>query len=898
MSTVPDTPLLADASLSGLAAERVAAVLPHRDFVRFPLHETGQTLAQRFEKQVRRFPHRLAVKTRQEELTYAQLDALANRTAQAIMARSGHLQLPVVILLEQGAGLVGAIIGVLKAGRPYVGLDPAHPAAVLRQTLAHCGADLIITNQANYTAAAALASDGQTLIDLESPAGSSPAVNPHPPQSPDDPAYIYYTSGSTGTPKGVVDSHRNVLHNVMRYTNNLQIDESDRLTLLQSVAFSGAVSSLFCALLNGATCFPIDLRRESMEDLGAWLSGQGITVYHSVPSIFQRLLATGMNFPSFRVIRLEGDQSALHHVELFKARFGPEVTLVNGLGATETGISHQFPVRHDTVIMGSVVPVGYATADMRGLILDPSGAELPPGQVGEIAIRSRYLATGYWRQPELTAKRFLHDPAGGDERIYLTGDLGRKGSDGCLEVLGRTDHSLKIHGRWIDVPALELALTRIDGITAAVVTLQETSPGNPQLVAYVVASGPSAPSVGMLRRALSGSPSAEAVPARIVRLSALPLDPNGKINRKALPRPDNGRPELSHPYVAPATSLERDIAQIWARALGLEQIGRHDDFGELGGDSLQATEITLQVEKQFGLKLPPSFILSAPTIAAMAQRLIRPDSGKGLLVPITTQGTGSPFFCLHDGYGDVLAYRELARLLGADRPVYGLRARGMDGRELPCDRVEDMARLHVEEIRQVQPKGPYYLGGNCFGGALAFETARQLLAAGEPIGLLVLMDASFPIGRLRSRLQWHLHRVRRSPVPAGASHLVRLVGRMLKRTGSKLYPSLLRPFLNQVASAPVPASRQVVAANARAWARYRPRPLEAPAVQICVGPPHNHLGWRNVLWPGPRIVSLPADGSDLQFSHIVLPPHVGRLAGALREILREAEAHSRAGRKT
>ena len=263
-----------------------------------------------------------------------------------------------------------------------------------------------------------------------------------------------------------------------------------------------------------------------------------------------------------------------------------------------------------------------------------------------------------------------------------------------------------------------------------------------------------------------------------------------------------------------------------------------------------------------------------------------------MLVPITTHGTGSPFFCIDVGYGDVLTYLEVARLLGPDRPVYGLRARGMDGRELPCDRLVDIARLHVEEIRRAQPKGPYYLGGNCFGGALAFETARQLVAAGEPVGLLVLMDTSFPTGRLRSQLQWHLHRVTRSPAPVGASHLVRLAGRMLRRTGTKLYLSLLRPFRSQVANAPVPASRRVVAANARAWARYRPGPLEAPAVQICVGPPHNHLGWRKVIHPVPPIVSLPADGSDDQFSHIVLQPHVRHLADALRRVLREAERKS------
>lgn len=881
----------ADSFNGALGAERISAVLPPRSYTRFSIEETNQSIPERFEKQVRKVPEHVAVKTRQAELTYGQLNALGNRVAHSVLNASEQHSAPVAIILEQGISLVSAIVGVLKSGRPYVGLDPTHPLDGLRRTLEHCGVDLLVTNQRNYALAAQLAKPGGTVIDVDSLDRAFGAGNPDVRVLPDDPAYIYYTSGSTGVPKGVVDVHRNVLHNVMRYTNNLQINDADRLTLLQSVAFSGAVSSLFCALLNGATCFPIDLHEEGIEGLAAWLVEQQITVYHSVPSIFQRLLATGRAFPSLRVIRLEGDQVAKHHVELFKARFGPEVTLVNGLGATETGISHQYPIRINTVVPGSVVPVGYATSDMQGLILDATGAVLPPGNVGEIAIKSRYLATGYWRQPDLTAARFLPDPSGGPERIYRTGDLGRMGPDGCLEYLGRSDHTLKLHGRWVDIHAIELALVRLDCVRDAVVVVRDRRSGDPELVAYVVAAAKSKPTASELRRALAEQPGEIAVPSRYVLLKELPLDTNGKVLRTALPELEPGRPDLATPFVPPTTAVEQALAGIWCQVLKLDQVGTRDNFHELGGDSLQAIEIADQIELRFGIRFPSSILFEAPSVAELALRLGLPDAVHVNLVAIEPVGGRRPFFCMHDGYGDVIAYRDLARLLGPDQPVFGLRARGLDGKDVPRERVEDMATYYIAEIRSVQPKGPYLLGGNCFGGVVAFEVARQLRAAGEEIGLLALLDTGFPTGWIRMRTQWHLRRLSRKSVRGMITHVTALAGRLGRRVGLKLYGDL-RSFRRRNSGEPTRHSQHVLAANNRALSRYRAKFYDAPAVVLCVGKPHNHLGWRRVIRKGLRFVALPATGMTEDDDHIVRPPHVENLAEALRELLREAETRA------
>jgi non-ribosomal peptide synthetase component F len=310
-----------------------------------------------------------------------------------LLATSLRRDLPVCVLVGHGALQAAAILGVLKAGRAYVGIDPLHEPDAHRRTLAHCGADVVLCEAGSLALAARLAGPGVQVVDVDAPAAAARAADPVVARSPDDPAYIYYTSGTTGVPKGVLDNQRNVLHNVMRYTNNLGIAPSDRLSLLQSVAFSGAVSSLFAGLLNGATSVPADLRAEGVEGAAEWLEAQGVTIYHSVPSIFERLLGTGRRFASLRVVRLEGDLATPRHVALLRSHCGPGVTLVNGLGATETGISHQFVCGHDTRLAGSVVPVGRPCPDMRGYVVDAAGAALPAGSVGEVRAGSARLNT-------------------------------------------------------------------------------------------------------------------------------------------------------------------------------------------------------------------------------------------------------------------------------------------------------------------------------------------------------------------------------------------------------------------------------------------------------------------------------------------------------------------------
>ncbi len=609
-------------SISRPALLQRRIVGPSNPFAAFPREAIEQSIPARFEQQVRSCPDKIAVKTTRESLTYAELNRLANQIAHSILATRGDHNDAVALLFGQSTLLIAAILGSLKAGKIYVPLDAQYLGGGIADILRDSAATLILTDASRLDKANEIASSGISVLRVDTLEGSVPTEDPVLGLTPDCLAYLFYTSGSTGKPKGVVESHRNVLHNIMRYTNSLHICASDRLTLLQSCSFSGSVSSLFCALLNGATSFPFSLQREGSDRMASWLSQEGITIYHSVPSIF-RLLAMGTcNYPSLRIIRLEGDQASPKDVELYRKGFPDTCILVNGLGATECGIVRQYFVTKDTPTHQTIVPIGFAVEDMEVLLLDETGQQLGDDAVGEIAVRSRYLAPGYWRRPDLTAAAFRPDPAGGPERIYRTGDLGRRLPDGCLLHLGRKDFQVKIRGFRVEVAEVEGALLSLPTVQEAVVVAREDRPGDRRLVAYLVPTARPAPTVSVLRKALADTLPDYMVPAAFVVLETLPKTPGGKVDRRALPAPGRARPDLDQPLVAPRTPVEAAVGAIWQEVLGLDEIGVHDNFFDLGGHSLAVSQVLARVTETFHVDLPLRTLFDAPTVAALAVAIV------------------------------------------------------------------------------------------------------------------------------------------------------------------------------------------------------------------------------------------------------------------------------------
>ena len=856
-----------------------ARVRPCGEFVEFDLDAIEQSIPDRFAQQVERHPDKVAVQSDSDRLTYAELEAWSNRIAHAVLEQTGEGQEPVGVLLAQGARAIAAILGVLKAGKFYVPLDPLFPEVLLMHTREWVGARVITTdcNGSAHARSIAGGDENVVLVDRLREGGDDSRLAGL--VSPGDLAYVFFTSGSTGPAKGVFDSHRNVLHNIRRYTNALAISADDRLTLLQSCAFSGSVSSLFGALLNGATVFPFDFARGGPVELGRLLQRERLTMYHSVPSIFRSFLTETSHFPDMRVIRLEGDRASSLDAALYRRHFGPNCVLANGLGTTETGLCRQYLIDRSTDLADGILPVGFPVPDIDVEIVDEQGLPLGVGEPGEIVVRSPYLALGYWRRTDLTTAAFRPEADGG--RTYRTGDVGRIRSDGCLEYLARKDSQLKVRGHRVEVAEVESQLIAADRVRDALVTTREKQGGEAELVAYVVSEDAGPLEASALRSELSRTLPGYLIPTRFVQMDALPLSENGKVDRNNLPSPTEARTSRRRKPTQPRSHLESQLVEIWQDVLDISPVGVDDSLFDLGGDSLGSATIGARIE-ELGYRIPPDGLDGSTTVAQLAGALDRADTQTvSSLVPIKPGGSSAPLFLVHDLNGAVGRYVELAGQLGPEQPLWGLRYTRKH------ETIELMAEQYLREMRTVQAAGPYRLGGWCFGAVVAFEIARQLRAAGDEVTLLVLIGISafdFPrlvsppawrryraqvSSRLDRRIRLHVSAAHAMSVRKGASYLLRIAAlRILRAAPGR-------------GSSPGPQS-----ACRAAFRRYIPgtddgRPLlilaESETAAYSDDP---KADWHALSRDGVDVLVLPGDHED-----VLVQPNVNVVADHLRRKL-------------
>jgi amino acid adenylation domain-containing protein len=743
-----------------------------------------------FLEQVTRTPEATAVIFEDKKLTYRELDHRSNRLASYLQKRGVKRGTLVPICMERSLEMIVGILAILKAGGAYVPLEPAMPQERLRLILADIDTPVYVTRTKDSHAFAQL-DLGPMLIEVERDAHkiSQESTSPFSTKvSGDDVAYVMFTSGSTGKPKGVAVPHRGISRLVIN-ADYVRFDETCRMGHVSNVAFDAATFEIWGALLNGGTL--INVPKEialSPQDFARELRNRQISTLFLTTALFNQMVAAIPDaFANLRELLVGGD---LVEPKWFKTvlQYGRPKRLLHVYGPTEaTTYSTWYNVTE--VVEGKTIPIGRPIANTQLYILDRNMQPTPVGVAGELYIGGPGLARSYINSPELTAQKFVPHPFSSEPgaRLYKTGDMARYLAEGYVEFLGRTDFQVKLRGFRIELGEIENVLCRHPLVREAAVVVRELTPGDKRLLGYYV-SKDGAIATDELRRYMKQNLPDYMVPGQLLSLPAMPLNANGKIDRKALPLPFDLE-KTNDVQVDAQSDLERDIQQCFQEVLGLKRVGVRENFFEIGGHSLLAVRLFAQIEKKVGKKLPLPMLFQAPTVEELA-KVIRQNtfrSPSSCIVEIQPNGSKPPIFWLHNlgggGGGGLFTYRALANLLGPDQPSYGICAPPQ-----PFNRIELMAAHYIEAMRTVQPTGPYLVGGYCFGGIVAFEVARQLKEQGLEVGMVALLESALhrPPGeprRLSGAFAWQLA----GSLPILATELISKPGILFERIRRKAF---------------------------------------------------------------------------------------------------------------
>ncbi|MEV5242009.1 amino acid adenylation domain-containing protein, partial [Streptomyces cinnamoneus] len=688
------------------------------------------TIPQLVEDQAARTPTATAVVSAEGELTYADLNARANRLAHALIERGTGPERIVALALPRSVDMTVAQLAVMKAGAAYLPVDPEYPAERIDYILRDAAPTLLITNSEQAGRLPADGSVPRLLLDRTDLA-DRPQHDPARAPGTDHAAYVIYTSGSTGRPKGVVVSHRGIASLVSAAQERFDVTTDSRVLQNLSPSFDPSVLEVCMAYAVGATLVippPGPLADELLADV---LRDGAITHAVIPPAPLATLRPDGL--PAFRSLIVGGDVLSPELVE----RWAGNLRMVNAYGPTEATImaTTSMPLKAD----GGAPPIGRPVHNSRVLVLDSGLRPVPVGAPGELYILGASLARGYLGRPGLTAERFVASPFGdAGERMYRTGDLARWTPDGQVEYLGRVDQQVKLRGFRIELGEIESALATHPQVAQAAVLVRKDQNGTAALVAYVVTDGARADQAE-LRRYVADSLPSYMVPSAFVQLSEFPVTTHGKLDRAALPSPDFGALLGSR---GPRTPQEEMLCGLFAEVLGLERVGIDGNFFELGGDSIVSLQLISRIRSVLGINVGNRAVFEAPTVAQLVE-LLGADTGRDgfeVLLPLRTGGDKPPLFMVHATGGLAWGYGEFLKQIRSEYPVYGLQARGFKPGDEVARSVPEMAADYIEQIRAVQPHGPYHLLGWSMGALIVHEIATQLQAQGEEIGVVVNLD--------------------------------------------------------------------------------------------------------------------------------------------------------------
>ncbi|MET8498561.1 amino acid adenylation domain-containing protein [Streptomyces microflavus] len=716
------------------------------------------TLAEVYEVAARRHPDRAAVSCAGDSLTYAELSSRAQSLARLLAARNIGPGSIVALALPRSLDLVAGLLAVSLSGAAYLPMDPDYPADRLAYMLEDARPAALITDAAT---ADRLPAHELPLITVDEaagfPDGPLSQSDRTRPLSPQDPAYVIYTSGSTGRPKGVVVTQHNVTRLMTATEHWFAFGPDDVWTLFHSYAFDFSVWELWGALLYGGKVVVVPhLTSRDPQAFLRLLADERVTVLNQTPSAFYQLAAADREAPghtlALRYVVFGGEALELGRLADWYTRHQENApTLVNMYGITETTVHVSYlALDRGTAATAVSSTIGVNIPDLRVYVLDDRLQPVPPGVTGEMYVAGQGVALGYLGRPDLTAGRFVADPFAhlfgeSGTRMYRSGDLARRRTDGALEYFGRGDQQVKIRGFRIELGEIEAVLAAHPEVADVAVVVREDVPGDKRLVGYVVPAPGTDPVPGELREHAAAVLPVHMVPSAVVVLDRLPLTGNGKLDRKALPAP--GAP-VGGGGRAPRTVREEQLCSIFAEVLGLPAAGVEDNFFDLGGHSLLAVRLAGRIKSAFGIEVSIGTVFQAPTPAALDSALdvSREEDPLDVLLPLrpARPGDRSPVHCVHPAGGLSWCYAGLIRHLPADVPIYGLQAQGVGeataDEPLPTT-LEELAAHYASRIREVQPEGPYRLLGWSTGGIIAHAIAAVLQEAGHEVELLAILDA-------------------------------------------------------------------------------------------------------------------------------------------------------------
>ena len=850
-------------------------------------------------------PAAIAVKDAATELTYGQLNTKVNQLANYLRKQGVQPESLVGIYADRSIDLVIALLAVLQAGGAYVPLDPAYPPARLAAIIDDTELQLVLT-QSHLVAdlqssGLDLASINSILLDTEwAKVANESTELVTIATTPANLAYIMYTSGSTGKPQGVQITIGQVECYLQAVNQVLNIQADDIYLHSASFSFSSSIRQLLLPLAQGAKV--VITSKENTTNLFSLIEliqTEQITVVDTVASVWNYLLIglaqtegqqkSRLMDSQIRLLTFSGGILTAQLLERVRSQFQQSPQIVNIYGQTETiGVcAYQIPAEP----MGSngYAPVGTAYPHNQLYVLDDLLQPVATAQTGELYVSGASLPRGYLNNIELNARKFIPNPLSQAQQsawLYKTGDLARYLPDGNLEIVGRQDFQVKIRGMRVEIEEVETVLTQHPQIQQAAVVGKQNSAGENIIVAYIV---PDCPQIDLsgVRSFLKTKLTDYMMPSAIEILDALPLTPNNKLDRKRLPEPS--RESLS--IVHPRDQLEQQLVQIWEKVLDLKQIGINDSFFDLGGHSLVALQLFAEIEKIWHKKLRLAVLLESPTIAKLASIIRTGDTPEWSPLVLLKPGdsNSSPLFCIHPIGGNLFDYHALSKKLDHQRPIYGLQPRGIDGKQPPIDRIEDMASYFIQAIQTIQPLGPYFIVGYSFGGIVAFDLARQLTEQGEKVAFLGLLDIRCPvIAELDTPfLEWldiQLDRMRKLTLKQQFDYLI-----------EKLFYPKSQVYRDEVVASLAdlglftPELVKVLDCNVQAVKEYQPQAFAGRATlfwseyQDWYIKKHPTLGWGDLVTHGLDLQRIPGNHTTL-----MKEPHVQVLAEKLNSSIEEA----------